>query len=146
MSEPTSPTPDDSDGPVWCVAANVVHERPYGPGGTTLRQGTRHFAPGAKVYVVEFFWGTAGERVTVVARHRRSKRFVTLRMNSDHLANWRSELVYSPHVIGEILKRAEFSSFPRGSPEQRARAEAIVATYITKGAASQPFTTRPPTA
>jgi hypothetical protein len=145
MSVPT-PTPNDLDGPVWCVVANVVHERPYGPGGCILRRGTKHFAPGTKVHVVEYFWGTAGERVTVVGRHRRSKRFVTLSMDSNHLANWRAELVYSPHVIEEVLKHSEFSHFPRGSPEQRARAEEIAASYIEHGAANQPFTTRPPTA
>jgi len=145
MSEPTT-DPNDPEGPVWCVVANVIHERPYGPGGAVLRQGTKHFAPGAKVHVVEFFWGTAGKRVTVVGRYRRSKRFVTLSMNAEHLANWRAELVYSPHVIEEILKHSEFSHFLRGSPEQRARAEEIATSYINHGSAAQPFTTRPPTA
>src|SRR5688500_14907210 len=67
-------------GPVWCVAANVVTEREYGPGGAEKRRGTRHFAPGAKVFVFNFFWGTGGERVTVIGRHRRSHRFIRLSM------------------------------------------------------------------
>ena len=55
------------------MVANVVHERPYGPEGAEIRRGTKHFAPGAKVYVFSFFWGMGGEQVTVIGRHRKSK-------------------------------------------------------------------------
>ena len=111
-----------------------------------MRKGTKHFAPGAKVHVVDFYWGTAGDRVTVVGRHRRSKRYVTLVINANHFANWRTELVYSPHVIEQVMKHSEFSRFPAGSPESRARADEIVASYLELGAPRQPFNTRPPSA
>jgi hypothetical protein len=39
---------------VWCIVANIVHERPYGPGGQEVRRGTKHFAPGAKVVILDF--------------------------------------------------------------------------------------------
>ena len=130
--------------PVWCVVANVVIERPYGPGGAEVRDGTKHFAPGAKVHVVNFFWGMGGEAVTVVGRHRKSKRYITLVMQADHLANWRAELVYSPHVIGQVLAHAANEGLPQGEPESRARAEAIAAGYNSRGAVKQSFvTTRP---
>ncbi len=143
-----APAPGDPNGPVWCVAANVVNERPYGPGGAEVRRGTRHFAPGAKVYVFHFFWGMGGEQVTVVGRHRKSRRFITLIMPAAHLANWRAELVYSPNVIRHVLDdrqvAGEFARLPRGGPESRARAEEIAASYMKAGAVGQPFTTRPP--
>jgi hypothetical protein len=134
------------DGPVWCVAANVLNERPYGPGGAEIRRGTKHFAPGAKVYVFDFFWGMGGEQVTVVGRHRKSRRYITLVMRATHLANWRAELAYSPHVIKQVLASGEFAELPRGGPESRAQAEEIAASYVRRGAASQPFTPRPPSA
>ena len=37
----------DDPGPSWCAVANVVEDRPFGPGGVETRHGTRHFAPGA---------------------------------------------------------------------------------------------------
>lgn len=129
----------DANGPVWCVVANVLIERPHGPGGGEIRSGTKHFAPGAKVHVVHYFWGMGGERVTVVGRHRKSKRYITLVMQADHLANWRAELVYSPHVIRHVLEHRGFSG-----PEPQAHAEQIAASYNKNGAARQPFTTRPP--
>jgi len=78
--------------PAWCVAANVIMERDYGPGGVEKRRGTKHFAPGAKVFVYDFFWGMGGESVTVMGRHRKSHRFIQLSMRATHLAtgaqNW----------------------------------------------------------
>lgn len=135
--------PAGATGPVWCVVANVLNERLCGPGKVEVRRGTKHFAPGAKVYVFDFYWGTGGEKVTVVGRHRKSGRYITLIMPAAYLANWRAELVYSPHVIEKVLT-GEFAWLPRGGPESQARAEEIVTLYIKRGAVSQPFTTRPP--
>src|SRR5688572_15078570 len=131
-------------GPVWCVVANVVMERGYGPGGAEKRRGTKHFAPGAKVFVFEFFWGAGGETVTVIGRHRKSHRFIRLSMRAKHLANWRAELVYSPYVVRQVHESSEFGGLPADSDRARLRAEEIAASYMKKGAQSQPFVTRPP--
>ena len=131
-------------GPVWCVTANVVLERRYGPGGAEVRRGTKHFAPGAKVHVFEFFWGMGGEQVSVVGRHRKSKKYIALTMRAAHLANWRAELAYSPAVIRRLLEKGEFCRLARGSEESRKRAEEIAARYNQGGAGMQPFVTRPP--
>lgn len=149
--------------PVWCIATNMVLERDCGPGGQEKRSGTRHFAPGAKLYIVDFFWGTGGEDVTVVGRHRKSHRYITIIIRTKLLANWRVELVYSPHVIKEVQKhliykpeRAILSLWPLGedpnwasSNAAKARAEDIVAGFSrpgSPGAQVQPPTTRPPQA
>jgi hypothetical protein len=121
-------------------------ERPYCPGGIEKRPGTKHFAPGAKVYVYDFFWGMGGERVTVMGRHRKSHRFVQLCMRAKHLANWRPELVYNPAVAKVIRENAEFGSLDAGSERARRRAEEIAARYTKDGAVSQPYITRPPSA
>ena len=132
--------------PAWCVVANVVMERQYGPGGAEKRRGTKHFAPGAKVYVYQFYWGMGGESVTVMGRHRRSHRFIQLSMRAKHLANWRAELVYSPAVAKVIRENADFGSLDAGSERARRRAEEIATRYMKNGAVSQPFVTRPPAA
>jgi hypothetical protein len=90
--------------PVWCIVANIVHERPYGPAGQETRRGTKHFAPGAKVYIIDFFWGTGAEDVTLVGRHRRSHHYITMTIRTKWLVNWRAELVYSPYVIRKRLE------------------------------------------
>jgi hypothetical protein len=141
-----APVEEALDGPVWCVAANVLMERGYGPGGAEKRRGTKHFAPGAKVFVYYFFWGTGGERVTVIGRHRKSHRFIRLTMPAKHLANWRAELVYSPYIAKQVREFGEFAGLPADSEKARLRAEEIAASYIKQGAPSQPFVARPPAA
>ena len=141
-----APLEESTDGPVWCVAANVLMERGHGPGGAEKRRGTKHFAPGAKVFVYSFFWGTAGERVTVIGRHRKSHRFIRLTMPAKHLANWRAELVYSPYVAKQVREFGEFAGLAADSEKARLRAEEIAAGYVKQGAPSQPFVTRRPAA
>ena len=129
--------------PVWCVVANVIQDRPSGPGGVVIHRGTKHFAPGAKVHVVDFYWGTAGERVTVVGRHRKSRRYITLTMQSSHLANWRAELTYSPHVIREAIADREDGSGLRAGQflaEATPRPKRAAASYIQM-LSSQPSAT-----
>jgi hypothetical protein len=91
--------------PIWCIVANIVNERAYGPGGQETRRGTKHFAPGAKIYILYFFWGMGAQDVTVVGRHRRSHRYITMTIRTAWLVNWRVELVYSPYVIAKRLER-----------------------------------------
>lgn len=145
--------------PAWCIVANIIRERPYGPGGQELRPGTKHFAPGAKVYVVKFFWGMGGESLTVVGRHRRSHRYITLSIQSTWLVNWRVELVYSPYVI-QVLQQHPYTYWPyrqrivtsdtqrMGSLEAKAKAEEIIRNlqqwHPTAGQ-TQPYITRAPT-
>lgn len=89
-------------GPIWCPVANMKAERPYGPGGKETKRGSRHFAPGAKVYCDYYQWGDGYDQIQVVGHHRGSHRYVTMVVSSSWLTNWRLELAYSPHVIREL--------------------------------------------
>jgi hypothetical protein len=69
---------DESVTPVWCVEASIVEDRIYGPNGSWSRKGTKHFAPNARVYIIDAYWGMGGETVTVVGRHRSSHFYVKM--------------------------------------------------------------------
>ena len=43
----------------FCVVANVAAETAHGQGGLELRRGARHFAAGAKVWVLPPQWAMA---------------------------------------------------------------------------------------
>jgi len=88
--------------PVWCVVANAVDERPYGPGGAERRRGLKLFRPGAKVHVADGFGGMGYETLTVIGQVRGSARFATVHVQAAHLTNWRVRLVYSPAVLRRI--------------------------------------------
>lgn len=87
--------------PRWSVAANIVAERPYGPLGLERRSGTKHFRPGAKVWVIDWFPGTCID-IVVVGHHRGSHRFAKLALSVRFTEGWRPELVYSPTVLTMI--------------------------------------------
>ena len=114
--------PGRQPGPVWCVVANVVAERPYGEGGKETRRGTKHFAPGARLYCLPPLWGDGYEKINVVGRHRGSHRYVTMVVRSRWLTNWRAALVHSPHVVAALAGHWD------GSERSKERAEALVET------------------
>jgi len=80
-----------------------VAERRAGHGVVAIRRGTKHFAPGAKVYCLPPLWDAyhkcrGVDHIVVVGRHRRSHRYIALVMPTEWLTNWRVQLVYSPAV------------------------------------------------
>ncbi|WUJ74668.1 hypothetical protein OG809_15670 [Kribbella soli] len=87
---------------VWCIVANVVEERPYGPGGEETRRGLKIFPAGAKLYVPDGFGGMGWETVEVVGRGRGSARYVAARVQTRQLTNWRVEAVYSPAALKQV--------------------------------------------
>jgi hypothetical protein len=120
--EAIPPERADADSPaVWCVVANVAEEQHYGPGGSQVRHGTKHFAPGAKVYCLPAQWGDGYEAIKVIGHHRKSHRYIKIVMPSRYLTNWRADLVYSPHVIREIDNRWDGTAASRQQAEELAQ-------------------------
>jgi hypothetical protein len=112
-------------GPVWCAVGTIVSSRPYGPGGQEHRGGTKHFAPGAKVYYTGIHLvGVDPLSIEVVGRHRASHRFVKMVIRAEWVTRWRVELVYSPHLIREL--------WPTWDGTQEAKARATEAIAIVK--------------
>jgi hypothetical protein len=55
-------------GNAFGIAADVKRELARGEGGLDIRSGTKHFAAGAKVWVLPPRWGDGGDQVGVVGR------------------------------------------------------------------------------
>lgn len=111
-----SPIAKDDNGvpeSYWTAVGNIVRERPYGPGGVEIRFGTKHFAPGAKVYIINWYAGMC-RRIIVVGLHRKSKRFITLALDVRLVENVRSKVCYDPAVIAKL--KAHFTPTPRYYP------------------------------
>jgi hypothetical protein len=96
----------DAEVLAWCVVANVAAETSHGEGGQEVRRGLKHFAPGAKVWVLPPQWGDGGESVFVVGRHRGRGRGRLARMvvARHHLVNFRVRGIYSPAVHRELTQ------------------------------------------
>lgn len=90
--------------PQWAIVANVVDERPFGPGGEETKRGLKIFRPNAKVYVIDGFGGMGWETVTVVGQPRKSPRWVTAHVQARNLHNFRVKLVYTPAALRRITQ------------------------------------------
>jgi len=86
----------------WCLVGNIVQERPYGEGGQEQPSGTRHVAPGTKVSCLPAQWGDGYETIVVIGRHRGSKEYVTMVIESTWVTNWRAKVVYEPAMLRRI--------------------------------------------
>jgi hypothetical protein len=84
------------------LVGNIVQERPYSEGGQELRHGTKHFAPGTKVYCLPAQWGDGYEKIIAIGRHRGSKDWVTMVVESSWVTNWRAKVVYELAVLRRI--------------------------------------------
>ena len=98
----------------------MVSGRQHGPGGKETRRGSKHFAPGAKLYCFPALWGDGYEQIQVLGRHRATHRYVKMIVNEKWLTNWRVQLAYSPHVIRELWPTWD------GTQHSHERAQGIV--------------------
>ncbi|MFC0430116.1 hypothetical protein [Kutzneria buriramensis] len=83
----------------------MAAETTYGP-DAEVRRGLRHFAGGAKVWVLPPQWGDGGDSVFVIGRHRGrgQSRYVRIVIERFHLTNFRVRGVYSPAVHRELTR------------------------------------------
>ncbi|PSK92698.1 hypothetical protein [Taibaiella chishuiensis] len=82
----------------WCLTGNII-EHPYAGKDGQPRYGTRHFAPGTKVYCLPHQWGDGYEKIKVIGKHRNSNRSVCLVIPSKYIANWRLQKVYRTYLL-----------------------------------------------
>lgn len=136
MSEVSAEHHEDEAEPVllaFGIAANVKQEIGRGEGGLDIQRGTKHFAAGAKVWVLPPRWGDGGEQVGVVGRHRGSRGpYILLVMPRRHLENFRTQSVYSPALFAAMtkpMKRGGSPGMSFGLWEDRETAEQFAAMW-----------------
>jgi hypothetical protein len=85
----------------FCVVANIAEWTAHGESGILRQRGLRHFAPGAKVWVLPVQWGDGGDSVIVVGQHRgtRGRGYARIVIRRRHLTGFRVAAVYSPALM-----------------------------------------------
>jgi hypothetical protein len=109
--------------PIWCPVATMTSERPYGPGGHVTKRGSKHFAPGARLYFRRVMGYSSDPQVEVVGRHRGSHLYVAMVVSLSWLVNWRADLVYSPYLARKL------QPYWDGSPGSQVLAELYVQQF-----------------
>ena len=118
MEGQDSPLPE-----MWAAIGNIKRICHKGSGGVEEVSGTKHFRAGAKVYVIDAFWGPC-HSITVIGQHRKSRRFMCLHMPAKHVENLSLKLVYSPAV--RCLMEAHFAKSGYLSVPEKEHAQAIL--------------------
>ncbi|HEX5120500.1 MAG TPA: hypothetical protein VFW65_35425 [Pseudonocardiaceae bacterium] len=110
----------------WCVVANVSGEAVNRPGAGDARPGLKHFAPGAKLWVLPPQWGDGAEHLIVVGRHRGRGTGPLIRIVVPRLQlnNFRVRGIYSPAVYRQLcLPWAPWGDHPLRPWESQEQAE-----------------------
>lgn len=110
----------------WCLVGNIVKERDYGSEGEK-RPGTKHFSGGTKVYCLPAQWGDGYEKIVVIGRGRKTKRFITVIIPSIHVENWRVKAVYNPEVVRRFKEDGRYSTW-----KNKEQAERYLASLVTR--------------
>ena len=82
----------------WCLVGNVVSDHAFGEYKEHLT-GSKHFRPGAKVYIAPAQWGDGGEHVIVIGVPRHSRHPIEIVMRSELITNYRIKRVYSSAIL-----------------------------------------------
>ena len=83
---------------IWCLTARVVDENVVGETKKPVR-GTRHFAPGTKVYLEAPHWDG---RVAAIGVPRYANKRIRVVMSLDRLEGFALERVFDPEVIAAL--------------------------------------------
>ena len=124
MTEPDNPSVPATEPGLprwaWCLIANIRREGFPNAGPLDSRGGTKHFAPGARVYVFPVPWDGWWDRGPVLGKEKGSGRYVRKVMGWERLENFRCKRVYSPTIISWMMgarseKRNHGNHYPYSS-------------------------------
>lgn len=86
-----------------CVVGNIIGRHIFGE-LHEIKNGTKHFRAGTKVYCVFMYGGMGHEEVRVMGKHRKSFRMIDIVIRTRYIKNFRVRKVYDPYVI-DFLKK-----------------------------------------
>ena len=88
----------------WCLVGNIVETRLYGE-EKEVRNGTKRFSGGTKVYVAPSQWGDGFENVVVLGKPRgRRGGVIEMVIRRDYIHNFRLQKIYSPLLLRRMSK------------------------------------------
>ena len=96
----------------WCVAGTIVQSHRIGERKVEVK-GSRHFAAGQKVYVIDGYFGLGAQRCTVIGKPKYSDRYVCVDMDTDLIENFTVEKVTDGTVLRAIYTGRLYEKFER---------------------------------
>ena len=94
----------------WCVTARIVNEHKIGQEKTAVA-GSRHFAPGEKVYLLDAYFSQGAERSTVLGKPKYSEKYTCVVIKTDLLENLQVERVTDPELLNIMYTGRLYEDF-----------------------------------
>lgn len=92
---------------LWCLAGNIVDSHEYGM-EHEIRHGTRHFPPGAKVYLLPVYPGMGLHKVSAIGIPRHKRGYIEVVIPIRYVNNFRLQKVFKPAVV-QRMKISDFT-------------------------------------
>lgn len=100
----------------WCIVGNIVDKHHWGT-EKIIKHGTKHFAPGTKVYCLPEFGGMAHEKMRVIGKPRKRFRRINIVIPTKMITNFRVQKVYHPKIQFDVGSHVYYWSNRRQSKE-----------------------------
>lgn len=82
----------------WCLVGNIVETHEFGE-EHVIKYGSKHFRPGAKVYINLVYGGMGHEKILVIGVPRHVKNYIEIVISRSLVCNFRVQRVYKPAVL-----------------------------------------------
>lgn len=93
----------------YILVGNVIGEHLYGE-AREVKNGTKQFRPGAKIYLLPEFDGEGHKNIPVYGLPRKSWRKITIIIRVELIENVRVKKTYDPKLI-ELVKNCPFYTY-----------------------------------
>lgn len=90
----------------WCLVGNIVEKHEFGE-AHELKYGTKHFRPGAKVFINLVYGGMGHEHILVIGVPRHMKTYIEVVIRRAYVRNFRVQKVYKPAVL-KLMNASEW--------------------------------------
>lgn len=90
-------SPDDTEW-CWCLVGNIVEKHEFGE-AHEIRYGTKHFSPGAKVFINLIYGGFGHDKIQVIGIPRHKRNYIEIVIPRAYVENFRIQKVFKPAVL-----------------------------------------------
>lgn len=85
----------------YSLVGNIIDRRIYGE-NHEIKQGTKNFSPGTKVYVDYAHWGDGGEQRVVIGVPKNRKSLIECVIRCEYICNFRLKKIYPSKVLDKM--------------------------------------------
>lgn len=90
----------------WCLVGNIVEKHEFGE-EHELKYGTKHFRPGAKVFINPVYGGMGHKHILVIGVPRHMKNYIEVVIRRKFVCDFRVQKVYKPAVL-KLINASEW--------------------------------------